>query len=63
MSNKIKKVLITRNEAGRFNYEDNKNRTVETGDTAFLIEKENFVEGNTEELYFINVDNALESIK
>lgn len=54
----FKEVVITRNEAGRYKYEDNKNRTVETGDKAFMVTKEDFITEETENLYFINRNNC-----
>ena len=53
----IKEVVITRNEAGRYKYEDDKNRTVETGDKAFMVTREDFITEEILNVYYIRKEN------
>ena len=53
----FKEVVITRNEAGRYKYEDDKNRTVETGDKAFMVTREDFITEEILNVYYIRKEN------
>jgi hypothetical protein len=57
IAEKIKEVVIGKNEAGLFEFKDT-NVTIEMGDVAFVIREENVFAGTVDNVYFKKRENA-----